>query len=394
MEMEREGAMMGWGKARRGPENTYPLLPGDRRSHGDRAPGLEGSERLGGISSHCFPLVPCFREIFQAGPSRDRPAKDEKSGTRQKGQGWWQGWGGLGRDRAGWAGLTSRERIRYRTMRPRSTARVWLSKRAVHVRDEPTPEGHSTEGREPGQELLTEMSQGELKPNPPGPLTSSPVMLSTSTCHLCSSCSSCRISRFWRRGVVRRDTLRSPAPCTIPLCSSRSFHPLTVPTRAHSPCSRTSSRMSLRGKKRRMNQAPLLGHLIPRPLSPSAPQPSDPFSLPPWGWGGGYSMMGRVGSNGSNWGSRASLGWAPFSAAREVGLGSLGSSVPGRHSALCALPVAPDTHLSLLSSIKSSASEKFSTWSPLGSGCTEQRMEGGSAPMFPLNPKLLSRQLN
>ena len=31
---------------------------------------------------------------------------------------------------------------------------------------------------------------------------SSPVMLSTSTCHLCSSCSSCRISRFWRRSAT------------------------------------------------------------------------------------------------------------------------------------------------------------------------------------------------
>lgn len=40
-------------------------------SHGDRATGLEGSERLEG-PSHCFLLVPCFREIFQAGPSRDR----------------------------------------------------------------------------------------------------------------------------------------------------------------------------------------------------------------------------------------------------------------------------------------------------------------------------------
>lgn len=54
------------------------------------------------------------------------------------------------------------------------------------------------------------------------------------------------------------------------------------------------------------------------------------------------------------------------------------------------LSVVPATHLSLLSSIRSSASEKFSTWSPLGSGCTEQRTERGSVPMLPLNPKLLA----
>lgn len=62
--------------------------------------------------------------------------------------------------------------------------------------------------------------------------------------------------------------------------------------------------------------------------------------------------------------------------------------------ALCALLVTPATHLSLLSSIKSSASEKFSTWSPLGSGCTERRTEGGSVPMLPLTPAMLSRQRN
>lgn len=75
---------------------------------------------------------------------------------------------------------------------------------------------------------------------------------------------------------------------------------------------------------------------------------------------------------------RFGVGWAGLSsAAGEVGLGSPEGSTPGRYSALC--PVALATHLSLLSSIRSSASEKFSTWSPLGSGCTEQRTEGVSA---------------
>lgn len=55
------------------------------------------------------------------------------------------GTGGRGRDSQ--ACLTSRERIRYRTMRPRSTASVWLSKSgelmpgggAAQVGEEPTP---------------------------------------------------------------------------------------------------------------------------------------------------------------------------------------------------------------------------------------------------------------
>ena len=140
--------------------------------------------------------------------------------------------------------------------------------------------------------------------------------------------------------------------------------------------------------------------------------PSVPQSSGPVGCSSGLSLasLSRVGvryngaggteralsreTNSYNWSSRPSLGWAPFPAAGEAGPGSTGSSVLGRHSALCALPVAPATHLSLLSSIKSSASEKFSTWSPLGSGCTERRRDGGSAPMLLLNHKLLSRQMN
>lgn len=61
--------------------------------------------------------------------------------------------------------------------------------------------------------------------------------------------------------------------------------------------------------------------------------------------------------------------------------GDLSTLPQGEHGSLHPA-VAPATHLSLLSSIRSSASEKFSTWSPLGSGCTEQRTEGGSAPML------------
>ena len=70
----------------------------------------------------------------------------------------------------------------------------------------------STEGKElevwemrvnPAKQLqgLRE-GQRDLEHDPAGPLASSPVMLSTSTCHLCSSCSSCRISRFWRRSAT------------------------------------------------------------------------------------------------------------------------------------------------------------------------------------------------
>ena len=50
---------------------------------------------------------------------------------RKASEGQTDGGGSLGRGGRGWEdrpGLTSRERIRYRTMRPRSTARVWLSK--------------------------------------------------------------------------------------------------------------------------------------------------------------------------------------------------------------------------------------------------------------------------
>lgn len=117
------------------------------------------------MSPHCSLLewqecIPCFREIFQAGPSRDRSTsiwlslvalprviwgdgggegsgrevgkgaphrvgKDEKTRTGQR--------KGRRRRSLGRVGtvpvcLTSRERIRYRTMRPRNTARVWLSK--------------------------------------------------------------------------------------------------------------------------------------------------------------------------------------------------------------------------------------------------------------------------
>lgn len=61
------------------------------------------------IASHYFLLVPCFREIFQAGPSKDRSTSI------------WLSLVALPR-------VISRERIRYRTMRPRSTASVWLSK--------------------------------------------------------------------------------------------------------------------------------------------------------------------------------------------------------------------------------------------------------------------------
>ena len=64
-------------------------------------------------------------------------------------------------DREGRAGLTSLERIRYRTMRPRSTARVWLSKSGElmpggeQLVSEKSP---SVEGRQPGQDPLRERS--------------------------------------------------------------------------------------------------------------------------------------------------------------------------------------------------------------------------------------------
>lgn len=129
----------------------------------------------------------------------------------------------------GWACLTSRERIRYRTMRPRSTASVWLSKSGelmpgggeVHVGKSPPLGLQGGRQGEPAHGLLRERGQGqerrvhlarqpqglrvgqrEWKRAPHGPLASSPVMLSTNTCHLCSSCSSCRISRFWRRSAT------------------------------------------------------------------------------------------------------------------------------------------------------------------------------------------------
>lgn len=61
-------------------------------------------------------------------------------------------------------------------------------------------------------------------------------------------------------------------------------------------------------------------------------------------------------------------GWAQQ---RQLKLCLLGSPVcPSKWS-----HPSPGTHLSLLSSIRSSASEKFSTWSPLGSGCTERTTE-------------------
>lgn len=104
--------------------------------------------------------IPCLREIFQAGPSRDRSTSiwlslvalprviwkmvEVRAGTGNEGKEPHIGQGtikkqGLGRVRDNKDGclgrvgtvttcLTSRERIRYRTMRPRNTARVWLSK--------------------------------------------------------------------------------------------------------------------------------------------------------------------------------------------------------------------------------------------------------------------------
>lgn len=97
----------------------------------------------------------------------------------------------LGRqDEDGLHGLTSRERIRYRTMRPRNTASVWLSKSGELM----PVEGQVMSGKSPplGTTVLKsdwEMgcAQGVrrlLSQDPPAPLASSPVMLSTSTCHL------------------------------------------------------------------------------------------------------------------------------------------------------------------------------------------------------------------
>lgn len=101
-----------------------------------------------------------------------RPGKDEKSGPdierAVRGRSTEQGHltrgcgdGDGDEDREGRAGLTSLERIRYRTMRPRSTARVWLSKSG-----ELMPGGEqlvsgkspSVEGGEPGQDPLRERS--------------------------------------------------------------------------------------------------------------------------------------------------------------------------------------------------------------------------------------------
>lgn len=165
-------------------------------------------------------------------------------------------------------------------------------------------------------------------------------MLSTSTCHLCSSCSSCRISRFWRRSAtvssaVRwggKDTLTSPAPCPVALCSSRCFHPLTVPTGAHSPCSKTSSRMSLGGEKEESGPtsssrplpsgAPWLTR-VPQPLSPVAPG-----AAPSLGWG---KVQGqRVASGRETRHQQRPLGlWA------ESGLGSVLCSRRGRARQPC-----------------------------------------------------------
>lgn len=112
-----------------------------------------------------------------------------------------------------------------------------------------------------------------------------------------------------------------------------------------------------------------------------------------WGkalWGG-WGLSRETGVNSDNWNWRLRLGSVLCS--RRGRAEWPGRSTPG-DTQLSVLSVAPDTHLSLLSSIRSSASEKFSTWSPLGSGCTEQRTEGGSAPMLLLNPTLPSTPLN
>lgn len=99
-----------------------------------------------------------------------RPGKDERSGPdieravrgrSTEGGSLARGCGDGDEDREGWAGLTSLERIRYRTMRPRSTARVWLSKSGELMPggeqfvSEKSP---TVEGREPDQDTLRERS--------------------------------------------------------------------------------------------------------------------------------------------------------------------------------------------------------------------------------------------
>lgn len=199
-------------------------------------------------------------------------------------------------------------------MRPRSTASVWLSKSGELI-----PEGRGgerggrmdrwlrrwTDSRRDGQTAL------------PGPQLS-PVMLSTSTCHLCSSCSSCRISRFWRRSATvssgetgRRELGRVGGACPLPGGSWASPHPFGLP----------------RGERAALT---VLQHLVPH--IPAEEKRRDEM-VPP--------------------------------------------HTP--HSTPLSPPQPPQKpHFSLLSSSMSSASEKFSTWSPLGSGCTGRSRRGGS----------------
>lgn len=216
-------------------------------SQGDQATGPEGSVRLGGAPSHCFLLVPCFREIFQAGPSRDRSTSIWLSLVALPrviwGNGAGEGWdlrngstqarerevrdqtqeGRRGRDRqrrascrstrAGPAYLSRAHQVPHHAA-PQHGQRLVVEVRRAHawgrsrarVRQGPA----LAEGREPG----ARERRGRPATHAQGPrvgrrererglpVLASPVMLSTSTCHLCSSCSSCRISRFWRRSAT------------------------------------------------------------------------------------------------------------------------------------------------------------------------------------------------
>lgn len=177
---------------------------------------------------------------------RDQTRKGQWQQGRQRRAAFGRG-AACGRGADGLGRLTSRERIRYRTIRPRSTASVWLSKsgelmpvaeegtesgRACPSGTRGTGQGSRGRGKEGGSppQKHRDSGWGHRSGGSRGTAlrapASSPVMLSTSTCHLCSSCSSWRISRFWRRsatvssgvrGAARRDTLQPPAPCSVPL---------------------------------------------------------------------------------------------------------------------------------------------------------------------------------
>lgn len=216
----------------------------------------QGSERLGGTPPHCCLLVPCFREIFQAGPSRDRstsiwlslvalprviwgngagrglgpeewvytgPGKMREQGpdTERSRRARLEEEGKQGKQRQGPPYLSRAHQV------PHHAAPQHCQSLVVKVRRAHACEGEQVSGRArlraPGwkegagawemraqpashaqglwvgrRELEHDSHPYPTRISPPA----SPVMLSTSTCHLCSSCSSCRISRFWRRSAT------------------------------------------------------------------------------------------------------------------------------------------------------------------------------------------------